>query len=118
MTIDPGIGSALAAKTAGGGYPKFVDLGNGYTIVYTDPYDAGSIVSTKKIEESGGGGGVTASTAYAQQQQNAREAAQLAEQQRQYDLTQGERKARGDQEQQLAEAEAAGYFRGAPTLSR
>jgi hypothetical protein len=113
---DAGAAATSASRRAiVNSYPKFVDLGNGYTILYTDVNDPGSIVSTKSL---GGEGGVSATSYYTQQQQNARDAASLAENQRQYDLTQGERKARGDQEQQLAEGQALGSFRGQATLGK
>lgn len=91
-----------------------LDLGNRVIVYYndgtSDVYEKGRIPS-----EGGGGTGASIVTANIAAQTAAQS---LAEQQRQFDLMQGERKARGDQQQGLAEAEAAGYFRGAPTLSR
>src|SRR5574341_353123 len=91
-----------------------LDLGNRVIVYYSDGtsevYEKGRIPS-----EGGGGTGASIVTANIAAQTAAQN---IAEQQRQFDLMQGERKAREDQQQQLREAEAAGYFRGAPTLSR
>lgn len=76
-------------------------------------------VSTGKVifdgTSGGGGGGVSPTTAYAQEQANARDAAALAEQQRQFNETFGYNKARGDQQQQVSEGQLSGVYRGQPT---
>src|SRR5678816_3076583 len=115
-TLPTGVGPGAPTPTTGT-YPKFVDLGNGYTIVYTDAYDAGSIVSTKSVG-GGGEGGLSQNTVYSQQQQNARDQAQLAQNNEQFYQTMGMDKARGDQIQQLAQGQALGMYNGQKTVGQ
>lgn len=90
-------GAATSSNTGGsdtsnvGGQPKqqpivdVLNLGGGrYQYRFAD--GSTQIYDTNADNTGGGGGGVSATTAYAQQQQNARDAAALAEQKRQFDL--------------------------------
>lgn len=73
--------------------------------IWSDGSSSAEPVDISNIGANGGGnGGVSASTAYSQQQQNARDAADLAERQRQFNETMGYNKARGDQSMQLDQA--------------
>lgn len=89
-------GAATSSNTGGsdtsnvGGQPKqqpivdVLNLGGGrYQYRFAD---GSTQLYDTNADNSGGGGGVSATTAYAQQQQNARDAAALAEQKRQFDL--------------------------------
>lgn len=117
--LPPTGGTTPTPPTAGG--PKIISLGNGYSIVYPDPsapYDY-QIVADKALPAAGAvGESLSPNTVYSNQQQNTRSAADLAEQARQFNENFGMAKARGDQQQQLAQGEALGVYNGQNTVSR
>jgi hypothetical protein len=128
-------GPAPSSSSSGGGYNVYSVPGGGRIISWQEPnpnYDPSNpdlmllykigpyTTKTQYVADTGGGSGapatLTPNTVFSEQHQDARSAADLAEQHRQYDETFGYNKARGDQTQQLAEGQALGMFRGQPTL--
>jgi len=78
----------------------------------------GQVLADFSSGAGGGGESLSPNTVYSNQQQNARDAAQLAQQQQQFLEKFGMDKAINDQTQQLKQGEALGYYNGKPTLER
>lgn len=111
--IDPhDTGTAAAVAKRGRVIIDSLDLGNRVIVYYSD---GTSETIDKGRLPTDGSSGVSLQTAAISADTAAK---QLDEQRRQYNESFGYNKARGDQQQQLSEGEATGYFRGAPTLAR
>lgn len=88
-------------------WSSFVSAKSGTLVINGRLVDADTGQVLADFSNTGGGGGVSATTAYAQQQQNLRDQAQTAELARQFNEKLWMDKARGDQEQRVAQGTLA-----------
>lgn len=99
---------------------KTVDLGTSVVVFYSD----GTTKVLPKAQfapqpsQSSGLSPVDIQLKAKQDFQRQQDAAQLAEQQRQFNEKFGLDKARGDQQQQVSQGQLSGYYNGSPTLAR